>query len=223
MSNPFRISESDIDDAIETLTASGVPEDKIQPWRDLREARALKDARVRDAIYQGNYREALMLTGSERRAAMLVDLEPRLTDDEVRDLLDTYWSITEAWSGDPVLREGMYRLLARVAPLHVLGEPKRPLRAGKTLTIYRGNLGETPGPYTSSWTTNRKTAEFFARMADSPRGMFLGMHREGGVPTIWRAKVARDAILGYFDDRGESEVVVPGTALKAVAKIAEAR
>lgn len=223
MSNPFRITENDIDHAIETLTASGVPDDKIQPWRDLREQRAMKDARVRDAIYQGNYHEALMLTGSERRAALLVELEPRLSDDEVRALLDSYWSITEAWSGDPVLRDGMYRLLSRVAPFHVLGDDGRTLRAGKTLTVYRGNLGETPGPYTSSWTTDRKIAERFALMANSVRGMFLGMHREGGVPTVWRAKVARDAVLGYFDDRGESEVVVPGTALKAVTKVGEAR
>jgi hypothetical protein len=55
-------------------------------------------------------------------------------------------------------------------------------------------------------------------MADGPRGRFLGMNREGGVPTVWRASVEPGDVLGYFDDRREREVVVDAVGLRDIVR-----
>lgn len=167
-------------------------------------------------VSAGDLSAALMFSGSHHRASLLADWNERgLLDDDavVRSLIEEHWSSTEAWSADTRLRETMYGLLRRSAPIRVLGEPERPLPAG-TLTVYRGNLGERPCG--GSWTLDRATAEHFASMAMSPRGMFLGMYREDGVPSIWRATCDSEDVLGYFDDRGEREVVVEPGALDDV-------
>jgi hypothetical protein len=214
MSNPFRIDEDEIREAI-----NGMPEDQRGPWEQVLAGREKARRLLAEGVENGDWRQALNIAGSEGRARVFADIEDRLTDDDVRDLLDSYWSITEAWSGDPELREVMYRLLQRVAPLHVIDDGQ-PLPDDETLTIYRGNLGEKPGEHIASWTLDRQVAEQFALMANSPRGMYLGMYRENGVPSIWRARVAREHVIGYFDDRQEREVVVDGKHLIGVTLIA---
>lgn len=223
MASPFKITNADIDQAIETLSQTEGAEEQIKMWEQMREGRAHKAALMRQWRADGDYRQMLVMTSSEERAGIFAEIADRLTDEEAAVLLTDFWSVTEAWSGDEKLRETMYGLLARVAPLVVPGDDGRPLPERDVYTIYRGNLGETPGPYTSSWSLDPKIAERFANMAMSPRGMFLGMHRPDGNPTVWSAQVSREQILGYFDDRAEQEIVVRGTDLRDLQKIASAR
>lgn len=201
-----------------------LPEDQRGPWLDHLKRVEEHVELIESEAQARNFKHALVLVDSKDRARYMIDFDERFsfTKEEARDLLDMFWSITEAWSGDERLREGMYGLLKRVAPLHVLGEPPRPMPEKKWLTIYRGNLGETPGAHMMSWTLDRSIAEMFARMAMSPRGMFLGMHRKDGLPSIWRGVIHRTKVMGYFDDRDEQEVVVDGQYLQQVELIAQA-
>lgn len=207
------------------MLAAMTPEQR-EPWLQYREQKKRADAYVADLVARRVYNEALNLTDSKHRAALLVgwDEQQPLTVKETRALLAQYWSITEAWSGDDRLREGMMRLIRRVAPFFVYGEDDDGHISALTpepLTIYRGNLGETPG--TGSWTLDIATAEKFATMANTLRGKFLGMYREGGIPSVWRAEVDAPKILGYFNDRDEREVVVDADTLRDVTLIRQAK
>lgn len=153
--------------------------------------------------------ERLSRCESERRAPVLIEAGRGKDADRLRALLAEWWSVTEAWSGDPALREGMYDLVRRAAPVVSPCEDAdadsrpRPPDRGK-FDVYRGNLGERPTG--GSWTMERGVAERFAEMAAGPRGRYLGM-RGDGEPTVWRGTVDAADVLGFFDDRRESEVV----------------
>jgi hypothetical protein len=200
---------------------AALPEKDRKVWEELAEQRRQGQERIRELILDGDYDQALALTGSEDRARLLCAWAPRLTDEEVRGLLRDWWSSTEAWSGKPELREGMMSLIKRAAQVIVLNEDSEDMLPTGYLTVFRGNLGEQPG--TGSWTLDVEIAERFAQMSSSLRGMFLGMYREDGVPTVWQATVLSDKVLGYFNDRNEREIVVLVEDLEDVHAIREAR
>jgi hypothetical protein len=186
----------------------------VEEALELEEAREAFAGWKRDLEERRAYSEALALYASEQRAEALVRWADDLSDDEVRALLTEWWTMTEAWSGDEGLRAGMLGLLRRVSPLCVTDEGE--MEPSGVLTIYRGNLGED-ARLGHSWSLDLETAQKFAQMANSPRGMFLGMYREDGVPSVWRALVNSHDILGYFNDRGEREIVVdPATLLDVI-------
>lgn len=218
--NPFRTEITD-----EMVAA--IPADQREPWQKLLDGQRAQAARVEALAADRQFVQALYLVGSEDRADRIVawDEQYAFTDDEASDIVMRCWSVTEAWSANERLRDGMYSLLKRVAPAEVIREDDpRPMPDTWFLTVYRGNLGETPGAHLASWTLDREIAERFARMAASPRGWFLGMSTPDspGVPTVWKAQVARERVLGYFDDREEQEVVIDGTHLIGLKKISEA-
>ena len=210
------------DDQIREAASKLSPE-QAKPWLDIIEQRKLRDKLLAELEEKKDYDQILMFVGSEHRAEKLVSWKDELTDDQVRELLTDYWSVTEGWSGDEDLREGMLELLHRVQPLMVMDEEDpRPLPDDEELVIYRGNLGEVPSG--GSWTLDRMIAEKFARMASSMRGQFLGMRpmQEGDVPSIWRARVSRDDVLGYFDNRAEREIVIDNGMAYDIELIAQA-
>lgn len=216
MSNPYTPLE------ITQELIDSLPEAERGPWQTVYDAREQHTLYLGELCEARNFDKALALMSSDERAPALVEWATKyeLTMEEIRDLLTNFWSVTEAWSGDPLLRKGMTELLRFVGPLRVLGEPAIPMPDGD-LTVYRGNLGEKPGP--GSWTLDRRIAERFADMAISPRGQFLGMWRADGIPTLWRANVDSADVLGYFDDRGEKEtVIVDEGVLRNVEMIAQA-
>lgn len=214
----------------EEMLAS-LPPEQQEPWREVARRRASQETLVADLAAERKFGEALVFIGSEARAEKLVswDEEYDFTDDEARQLVTDFWSVTEAWSADPRLRDGMFNLLKRVAPIHVTTDPEygtpRPLNYSRTLTVYRGNLGETPGDYMSSWTLDPKVAQLFANMAAGARGWFLGMGRTDGsegIPTIWKGTVDSADVLGYFDDRSEQEVVIDGGKVRDIELVVQA-
>lgn len=116
---------------------------------------------------------------------------------------DMYLSCEYGFRGiDRDLAERMFRLADKDAVARTLDEAGH----GDTVTIYRGE-GSLSTPYTEtySWTTSLKTAKWFA-------------HRFGD-GNVYRAEVARDAIIDYIDDRNESEVWVRPRDLKRVKRI----
>lgn len=184
---------------------------------DLRDAAlAESDARAADREFS----RALVVYGSEQIAERLISWDEmyHFTHAETELLLSRYWEVAEAWSGNDRLREGMFGLLRRVAPL-LCPDGGEPLPAG-TLTVYRGNLGEEPGG--GSWTLDPEVASRLSTLASGPRGMFLGIYREDGIPTVWRGDADASAVLGYFGGRGESEVVLEAGSVRNVTKIKEA-
>lgn len=73
------------------------------------------------------------------------------------------------------------------------------------VVVYRGNLGEDPR-IGICWTLSRAKARWFAL-----RASLMGLQRADGIasrPTVWKAIVEGEALLGYFFRRGEAEVVV---------------
>lgn len=217
-----------------------IPESERGPWLEHLERHERGLAEMRRLEEEGKFHEALGFYESQERAGALVRWADRLDDDEVAELLAAWWSSTEAWGGSAELRKGMYALLRRAGTIYVGSDDEEKhgdlfgdeavcaiAELGDedgNLTIYRGNAGENPR-HGHAWTLSKETAEFFSRMPWSLRGtiVFGITPPEDGVPTIWRATVAADAVLAYFDDRGETEVVVDPDTLRDIEKIGEAR
>jgi len=200
-----------------------MPEADRPMWQRALDSLARKDDVIREAMEEGDYDRVLVMHGSEQRALPLIACCADVCDGEARRLVEKWWSVTEAWSGDPVLRAGMHDLIKRVAYVETLDEDHpRPLPSGM-VTIFRGNNGETPDEGVGSWTLDYDQAVFFASATKSLRGMFLGLYDEDGVPSIWRAYVPAGKVLGYFDDRAEQEVVVDAADLIDITLVAEAQ
>lgn len=195
----FEITQADVDQ---------MPEEHRAKWQELVDARARGREEMRLAEERGEWNKVLTYQDSGNRAPALIRAAATMEGDELRELVGHWWSTTEAWSAVPELRDGMYDMIRRAAPVRVyadeaVGRPVPP-ETGE-MTVYRGNLGEEP--HGGSWSLERDVAERFARMAMSPRGMFLGMYRADGVPSVWRGTVKAEDVLGFFDDRQESEIV----------------
>lgn len=213
--------------AITQEMIDAMPEADRPVWQQLMDAKARKGDEINERVEAGDYDGALVLLGSEERAATLIDCASRLPVDEARKLVAKWWSVTEAWSGDPEVREGMHEMIRRVAFVQALNEGgkrghpgARALPSGM-LTIFRGNNGEIPDTGVGSWTRDYDVAVKFAAGTKSLRGMFLGIYDEDGIPSIWRAYVPAGLVLGYFDDREEQEVVVDAADLIDVTLVAQ--
>src|SRR5947208_1819212 len=97
-----------------------IPAEQRGPWEDLLARQEAWEQRAAELEAQGEWDKLLALTGSEGRAAVLCRAAQRCDDDELRDLLQGYWSLTEAWSGDASLRDPLIAALRRVAPVVAL-------------------------------------------------------------------------------------------------------
>lgn len=176
-------------------------------WEEVLERQNERARFIADKANSGDWDEALVFCDSQERAPILVRAMEALEGDALRELVAHHWSTTEAWSGNPDLREGMMAGLRKAAPVIVpsddpgrhQGPPEGRFR------VYRGNLGETPQG--GSWSLSRETAEMFARMATGPRGQIVLGYSADGTGTIWQADCDAADVLGFFDNRGEYEIV----------------
>lgn len=154
--------------------------------------------------------ERSMMAGSHHRAAVLaeldgLDLEPEL----IRELLAREWPVVDGSRGHT---EAILNLFMRAG--YTSDEPGFviPTDDDGDVEIFRGNVGEDPR-LGFSWTLSREQAEFFAMQPFNLRAQMLGFpaSRDDGeepVPTVWGCWIADDSILGYFNGRGEQEVIV---------------
>lgn len=192
-------------------------------WERMEEIRGeFRQTVFDEKLGAGDVEGALAHCGSEEVAGVIVQLAPALTDEQLRGVLTDEWTRCEAHRP---YRADFVRLFKQVGFVTDVGDewsniktlPKR--LTGKTVTIYRGNLGEDE-PDGIAWTLSKKTAQFFGDHHMSPRAkMILGTWREDGVPTVWSAKVDTKDILAYFHGRGEQEVVVDPATLRNVKRI----
>ena len=148
--------------------------------------------------------------GSEAVAAAIVAAAPGLSDDDLRTVLLAEWPRCEAHRPHRAALVQLYQQVGFVA------DGPLPARlAGRTCTVYRGNLGE-PEPVGISWTLSRRQAEFFASYPMTLRGRFLGTYDPTGIPTVWRGTVACAAVLAYYGARDEQEVVLDPATVRGV-------
>src|ERR1700690_1154028 len=96
---------------------AALPPEQQEMWRDVARRTAAQQELIVELAAERKFGEALIFVGSESRAEKIVDWDEQydFTDEEARQLVTDFWSVTEAWSADPRLRDGMFNLLKRVA------------------------------------------------------------------------------------------------------------
>lgn len=157
-----------------------------------------------ERLAEGSCAHALSLCDSQTRPEGIAVLGNVLDGDGLRDVL-AMWPCCDGGSrgstGKAILR--LFRKAGYVTdtPGHVFTEPT---------VVYRGNLGEDPR-LGFSWTLDREQAAWFSTSPLGPCGRYLGLDRADSgkpKPTVWKATVEPEAILAYFTDREEDEVIV---------------
>ena len=158
------------------------------------------------AAEEGDFDSAVSWLGSTAVADAIVylDNEYGLTADQARDLLRDHWPRCDA-PGDAT--EDLLVLFRRAAYVSDCGE-----RLTGELTVYRGTFGDDPC-LGISWTLDKSRAEWFA--AQGGRGSGRVAHEQ----TVWRGTVDATAILGYFVERKEAEVILDPTTVRAVTLV----
>lgn len=152
-----------------------------------------------------------MMAGSHNRAAVIASLTQYELEPEIlRELLAYQWPMVDGSRGYANEILGLFRLAGYTTDEP--GHAPLPVDDDGDVEIFRGNVGEDP--YTGfSWTLDRKVAERFAAAPFQIRAQVLGYgaHREDGeepIATVWGTWVDETAVLGYFNGRGEREVII---------------
>lgn len=162
-----------------------------------------------------------MMAGSHNRAAVIAglaeyDLEPEL----LRELLAYQWPMVDGSRGftrpilDLFLRAGF------TTDQEGFEVEDLPTDGDGDIEIFRGNVGEDPNTG-FSWTLDRKVAETFAAAPFGIRAQILGYgaHREDGeepIASVWGGWTWPEQVLGYFNGRGEQEIIVARSAYQPV-------
>lgn len=173
---------------------------------------ASMQARIQSFMDAGDFVKVIERAGSKEVAEVIVELADRLSRRELRRVLRENWDRCDAHRP---FREDFLELFRRAG---YVSDTRRKPRG--VLTIYRGNLSHGQPPAGLSWTLSVDVARWFAQYcATSGRANYLGMGLEGGDPTIWRAKINAEDILGYFIGRKEREVVVDPATIFDIEKL----
>jgi hypothetical protein len=158
------------------------------------------------AAEEGDFHSALSWLSSTSATAGLVELEPRMTDEQVRDALRLHWSRCDS-AGFAV--DDLLNLFHRAG---FVTDTKEPKLTGE-LVIYRRTFGDDDPRDGISWTLDgnkaRRLAEHRGRGADVDRA----------TAAVWSARVDAPQILGYFAQRGEAEVLVDPSDLRDIERL----
>ena len=158
------------------------------------------------AAEKGDFATAVSRLGSTAVANGIVylDEEYGLTPDDARDLLREHWTRCDA-PGD--VTEDLLVLFLRAGYVSDCDE-----RPTGELTVYRGTFGDDPR-LGISWTLDKSKAEWFAAQGGRGSG------RVRNEQTVWRGTVSATAILGYFIEREEAEVILDPTTVHDVTLV----
>ena len=161
----------------------------------------------------GDWEHALMLTGSEARAAVLVRALRESDDEAARELLAHWFNLLDAFGDHTADVREQFERLGFVTDDLDGTMPDLPV------TVYRAQWGKDPVPEEAlSWTARRDVAERFAHYLTGARAWFLGIKREDDEPWVWQA-TAHEA-YGWFTSRDEEEIVPKRlTDLHPIAKL----
>lgn len=125
--------------------------------------------------------------------------EKYMTVDELSDVMATYWTEVEDISNDcNVSSQDIVRWLKQCNKLKLMTQEELAVynNLPNIVTIYRGVTDHNrQNDKAMSWTTDRATAEWFAR-------------RYNGTGEVWEKKISKNKILWYNDQRDEHECIV---------------
>lgn len=169
--------------------------------------KSIEQARA-EMLQERQYEIYLTTYDSHVRLAALLDILPRISDDEYWPLIRFVWTSAEVTLPE---KETWLRLLQAKRPgrdrLMIPSERRFLARLPDTVTIYRG-CGHAAGIYGLSWTFDYERAKFFAAYACGPRRMILCPNHRGATPMIAKATCTKDNVLAYINGRNESEIIV---------------
>ena len=120
-----------------------------------------------------------------------------LSKEDFSHFLGSMWTLVEFPNADPTVSPAEFVMYFKQADKGMLmyeGDYKKYLNLPDVITVYRGvkPKGEV---LALSWTLSRKKAEWFANRFQ-PDG------------TVYRAKIAKEHVLAYFNCRSEQEIVL---------------
>jgi hypothetical protein len=186
--------------------------DARQMGREMRERWEYRERLLQEKRDAGDWEALLSLADSQERATVLVEALSAVESKEAYTHLFREW-----FNSCDALAPQREQLRAYLDETDFftdeLGAENTP---DLPVVVYRGAWDDDEAERGLSWTVDREVAERFARGLVGPRARFvLGIYREDGTPTIFRA-IATEA-YGFLNDRGEKEVIAK--KLRAVEQI----
>lgn len=140
--------------------------------------------------------------------------EKHLSPEDLSQLLRNIWVRIEFVSDNPVFTKTQFTKLFRKcdqAFLMTADEREMLKRLPDEVTIYRGVRKGSKKVKGMSWTTDLKTADFFARR-------FMDGHSRGDV---YKGTISKSDILACFQERNENEIVVDTRCLRNITKLTQ--
>lgn len=175
-----------------SLNAPLVQQIPFYSWKQANESFAYKTKAVEEAVAERRWHTVLMWYERPYRLMMLDILRNRMTNEEFRDALAYVWRDAERpgqnYGKRAILR--MFKHAGFVMDSDIVDYESLP----PMLTVYRGAHAKHKAGL--SWTLKRGKAEWFAKRFN------LKGH------SVWKTTVDKRKILGWFERRGESEIVV---------------
>ena len=155
---------------------------------------------LEQAASQGKWHSYIFTYERPYRMEALYNLwsHARLTKEQLRELLQSVWIDTEL----PHQFGAVPRRLFTAAGF-LTDAPSIWSVLPDVLTIYRGS-SYRPTPTAISWTLARGMGEWYARRFNRRHGR------------LWRGEVNKAHAWGYFESRGEAEVVVTPRAVRNI-------
>lgn len=185
--------------------------DKLPP--DLRtklaELAAAKEQMVQDALDAGEWERYLDLHGSHECFDAFLGIEQELLGEEYWRLLAKVWVMADVVFPDLPQWRKLFADSEREGRECLMTEAERAGLAAlpDIVEVYRG-FGNPGGADGIAWTLDRERAAFFARTFPHGRRMkWFGVRATGA--WVASAVVPRERIVALFDERKESEVIVP--------------
>ena len=200
-----------MDEALAAFAAGEGPQAEMA--REVLEAQRRGREELERALTERDWETALMLTGSEDRASVLVSALRDSDVDTARSMMAHWFNLLDAMSEHTAeLREQFERLT-------FVTDDENGLLPDLPVTVFRAQWGSDPTPeHALSWTARRDVAERFAKYLTGPRAWFLGIKHEDDEPWIWEAQAHE--VYGWFVSRDEEEIVPKLlTDLRPIAKL----
>ena len=174
-------------------------EDGLAMWQEF----------IKKRIRQAGSAESIMTLVSKNYRICLFDyILPYLSVEDMSYLLASIWTNLETVNDNGVMTQRkLLGLFKQAVPEYLMDSKEREALRGlpETVTVYRGFTEERNPNFTKalSWTTNRKTARWFA----------LRFSRTGRVA---KATIPKEHIHAFFAPGNEDEVIVDSKFLDII-------
>lgn len=165
-------------------------EDNAERWRSF----------VREQIDRAELLHIFMMMNKPYILNFVKFIEPYLSNEDLGFVLGEFWVMIEQISlDDSITGQDIVEWFTRADKNTLMGEDERKCYAKlpDMVTVYRGVTSHNKSRKKAfSWSTSRKTAEWFANRFQT------------GTGEVWTLTVPKERILCSFEGRGEHEVIV---------------